>query len=56
MIITIITMITMSKKYSPIPVLEETKARLNSYGHKGETYDELLNRLLNEINHERKKK
>jgi hypothetical protein len=33
-------------KYSNIPVKRATKERLAKYGNKGETWDELLNRLL----------
>jgi len=44
------------KKYVMIPVFPETKKRLMSYGSKGETFDELLNRLLDEINHKREGK
>lgn len=29
-----------------IPVKKETRDRLRRYGHKGETYDELINRIL----------
>jgi len=36
-------------KYIMIPVFPETKERLMSYGRKGETFDQLLNRLLDEI-------
>lgn len=33
-----------------IKVSEETHARLMEYGHKGESFDSLFNRLLNKLN------
>lgn len=35
------------KEYVMIPVFSKTKERLDSNGTKGETYDELVNRVLN---------
>ena len=32
-----------------IPVSKKVRERLKKYGNKGETYDELLNRLLDEV-------
>ncbi len=32
-----------------IKLEEETRDRLREFGHKGETYDEVVNRLLNLI-------
>lgn len=43
----------MSEKTS-IQVSRETKARLDKVGHKGETYNDIVNRLLDQ--HDRKKK
>ena len=41
-------MITMGprKIYKTIPVLEKTKERVIDHGRKGETFDQLVNRLL----------
>lgn len=33
-----------------IAVSDKTKAKLNSFGRKGETYEAIINRLLNEKN------
>jgi len=49
-------MIIMSERYSPVPVFESTKKRLKAYGIKDETYDQLVNRLLDELNHKREEK
>lgn len=38
----------MANKYVMVPVLPETKERLAEFGRKGETYDQLVNRLLDE--------
>lgn len=38
----------MANKYVMVPVLPETKERLTGFGNKGETYDRLVNRLLDE--------
>ncbi len=35
-----------------IPIHKQTRDRIKLFGHKGETYDEILNRLLNEIKYE----
>jgi hypothetical protein len=37
---------TKSSKYANIPVSPATKDRLDRYGYKNETYDEVLNRVL----------
>lgn len=34
-------------EYVMIPVFKKTKDRLDNNGTKGETYDELVNRILN---------
>jgi len=31
---------------------EKTHSRLSKYGRKDETYDQIINRLLNEVNNE----
>lgn len=36
----------MTQKYALIPVLPQTKNRIDSLGKKGETYDKLVNRIL----------
>ena len=36
----------MTEKYETIPVFPETKMRVDEFGKKNETYDELINRLL----------
>ena len=36
-------------EYKPVSVKAATKERLDRFGRKGETYDELLNRLLNMV-------
>lgn len=38
--------IIMSRNYKTIPVFEETKKRVIEHGKKGETFDQLINRLL----------
>ncbi|MEM2875249.1 MAG: hypothetical protein QW567_04455 [Candidatus Hadarchaeales archaeon] len=35
-----------ASKYANIPVSPQTKDRLDRYGYKNETYDELINRVL----------
>lgn len=34
------------KDYLNITVLPDTKNRINNYGKKGETYDQILNRIF----------
>ena len=36
-------------EYKGIPAKEATKKRLDGFGRKGEPYDALLNRLMNEL-------
>ena len=38
--------------YKTIPLVNNTKLRLNSFGKKGQTYDEILNELLDQIEQE----
>lgn len=33
-------------KYESIPAFEETKKRVDGFGKKGETYDQILNRIM----------
>ena len=35
-----------------IPIHKETRERIKLFGHKGETYDEILNRVLSEVEYE----
>ncbi len=35
-----------------IPIHKETRERIKLFGHKGETYDEILNRILSEVEYE----
>ena len=35
-----------------IPVHKQTRDRIKVFGHKGETYDEILNRILDEVSYE----
>jgi len=35
-----------------IPIHRTTRDRLKIFGHKGETYDEIINRILQEIDYE----
>lgn len=44
------------QKYATIPVLKETKQRLMKHGNKGESFDKLINRILDEAVKEEKKK
>ncbi|MEM3666865.1 MAG: hypothetical protein QW222_07285 [Candidatus Bathyarchaeia archaeon] len=37
------------KKYTSIPVSPETAEKLRMLGHKGETYDQIINRLINAL-------
>ena len=41
--------------YENLALKRETKARLGEFGKKGETWDELVDRLLNELELNRKK-
>lgn len=39
----------MSQKYALIPVLPQTKNRIDNLGKKGQTYDELVNYIIDKI-------
>ena len=49
-------LVIMTAKYETIPVINRTKSRINHFGNKGETYDQILNKLLDEIEETRKRK
>jgi len=44
------------KEYANIPVLLETKQRVDRLANKGETYDEFINKLLDLLEKKRKVK
>ncbi len=41
-----VTTVETAEKYETIPVFESTKKQVDNFGRKGETYDDLIKRLL----------
>jgi hypothetical protein len=44
--------ISMSASVTTIPTTKEVRDRLKSYGQKGETYSDILTRLMDSVNRE----